>query len=177
MTFDINVQPTGMAGSLYDKDIQTGMASSLYDKYGISTRLTLKFQPLVQELKLASVFKKLEALKTFESNWDGEGAKKPDPAAIKKARTFINLMYDASSGILEWRNPSTVSADTNGRVFLVWWYGKGKTMREISVYVSCDSIRGIRKWGQLRHSKIDALPLILEPEILKNEIWKWLAES
>jgi hypothetical protein len=129
-----------------------------------------------QEQALVGITSRLEELKTLPENWDDEGAIKPDSAAVDRAISLVNLIYLAAQEVGEWKEPSTITADVYGRVFLTWWHGKGKTMREISIYVSGNSISCIRTWGQFSNAKVDGTPVILDKDILKEMVWKWLID-
>jgi len=130
-----------------------------------------------QELALAGITSRLEELKTLHANWNGEEAEKPDPGAVDRAISLVNLMYLAAQEVGEWKEPGTITADTYGRVFLAWLYGYGKAMRGISIYVASNSISCIRTWGQSADAKIDGIPVILDKDILREMVWKWLIES
>jgi hypothetical protein len=126
-----------------------------------------------QEQDLLQVTTRLKELRNYSANWDNEGAKKPDSKAIDRAITLINLMYLAAQEASAWKEPSTIAPDAYGRIFLIWWHGQGKSMRDISIYISSDAITGIRTWGQSSKAKVDGIPISLNKDNLKD-VWKWL---
>lgn len=131
---------------------------------------------VIQEKELSAAHEKLDQIGSLKTNWDDEGAKKPTAIVVRKARTFLELAYNVGNSMKVWTSPAVIAPVPDGRVYLSWWHGESKKMKTASVYVDSDKIICLRTWGQSLESKIDAVPIVLREDPIREYIWQWLVQ-
>src|SRR5688500_14701069 len=84
----------------------------------------------LEEVFLASAKEHLSRLSQLGSNWNGEGAARPDPAAIDSARYILKLVLSNARNVgADWIEP-LISPTYEGDVVMEWW----KADRKLSLY-------------------------------------------
>lgn len=134
----------------------------------------LETEPSTQVEEVEQSLNELEKIGKLKANWDGDGALAVSSISYKKAETFLRLVHYVGSSSGCWKKPEAVAADVDGRIYLSWWNQVNHEDREASVYIAPDSIVCIRSWGNKNQDKIDAVPLVLREDPIREFLSQWL---
>ncbi len=110
--------------------------------------------------------RKIADLMTWPEGWDGYDAPKPNPASVRRARSWAEELYrDLSAGL--WIEPH-VSADDGGEVSFEWWKGRKK----LTVYISPKAVEYIKV--EKVDSSVKMEDGLIEAPKKRRELWNWL---
>lgn len=115
---------------------------------------------------LGDTFNDLTKLRTWDVDWNGYGAPKPEHTAIEHARSWITSFFQTVAS-LGWIKPNVTGGPEGGVVF-EWWYGK----RKLTVYVEEQSIEYVQVWGTDVDAKITDGDI--ESMSDSRKLWIWL---
>ena len=113
---------------------------------------------------------KLRDMLSWQENWNGYDASRPNPSSIQRASRWISKMrMDASATGKPWREPHVVP-DENGDIAFEWW----NDGRNLTVYVSPNVIDYLKVWGSDIDSEMED-GLIATPKD-DQALWHWLTD-
>lgn len=117
---------------------------------------------------LVDALEEIEALEGSPEGRSGVGAAAPDRAAVRKATSWLEQMYEdvmTTSGT--WFAPSVV-ADAFGNVVFEWWEGD----RKLTVYVTPTVVEYVKVWGPDMFSDME--DGYIEGAEGRQALWRWL---
>lgn len=121
---------------------------------------------------LEPVYKRLEEIATWQENWNGYTAMKPDVQAIAKAKDWITMLYERVTQDT-WIEPTFVTPDvSDGTIVFEWFHGQ----RKITIFFEDnDEVEALQVWDNSIECDITDHPATTVENCA--ELWQWLLDG
>ena len=115
---------------------------------------------------MSTTAERLDNLLTWPPNWNSYNVPAIKPECVAFAKEWMAAFRQECGE--SWVEPSVITGDSEGNVFIAWYCG----IRSIDLYIEVGNTEGLKIYDRTVNAQMDDITANTPEE--RAELWKWL---